>query len=56
MSESKSREELTLLLNLYVDGELDSLSARQLEEKLATDPVATARTREVSRAETGASR
>ena len=40
MSELQSREELTLLLNLYLDGELDSLSARQLEEKLAADPVA----------------
>ena len=38
MSESQSREELTLLLNLYLDGELDSLSARQLEQKLAADP------------------
>lgn len=40
MSESRSREEVTLLLNLYLDGELDSLGARQLEEKLAADPVA----------------
>ncbi len=42
MSESKSQEELTLLLNLYLDGELDSLGARQLEERIAADPTAAA--------------
>jgi anti-sigma factor RsiW len=42
MSESKSRQELNLLLNLYLDGELDPLDARELEARLATDPTAAA--------------
>ncbi len=42
MSELRAREELTLLLNLYLDGELDTIGARRLEERLATDPTAAA--------------
>ena len=40
MTASRTDGDLTLLLNAYLDGELDPIAARAVEERLAREPAA----------------